>query len=129
MLYGIVEEIPVLSKAPAEIETMEWIEGSLELSYRTIFYYSDGTNTFARNLTEAGFSVYPNPVRENVTFNWNHNQATLLLEIYQVTGSRIFEKQISSGIPVSLAEIDNGIYFFKLNNGKQTLHSGKLIKK
>jgi hypothetical protein len=129
MLYGIVEEIPVLSKAPAEIETMEWIEGSLELSYKTIFYYSDGTNTFASNLNEAGFSVYPNPVQENVTFNWSQNQATLLLEIYQVTGSRIFEKQIISGFPVSLAEIDNGMYFFKLNNGKQTLHSGKLIKK
>lgn len=129
MLYGIVEEIPVLSKAPAEIETKEWVGGSLQLSYKTIFYYSDGTNTFADNLNEAGFSVYPNPVQENVTFNWSQNQATLLLEIYQVTGSRIFEKQITSGIPVFLAEIDSGIYFFKLNNGKQTLHSGKLIKR
>ena len=129
LFFGIIEEIPVSGKAVKEIETMEWNEGTAKLSSKTTFYYSGGTNTFAENLNKAEFSVYPNPAREHVTFKWNENLSSLSLEIYQVTGSRIFEKQISSGIPVSVNEIDNGIYFFRLNNGKQTVYSGKLIKK
>lgn len=129
LFFGIVEEAPMSGKAVKEIETMEWMEGTSKLSSKTIFYYSAGISTSAENLKNAGFSFYPNPTSESVTFNWNEKQSTLSLEIYQLTGSRIMEKQINSGVPVSIAEIKNGIYFFKLNNGKQTVHSGKLIKK
>lgn len=129
LFYGIVEETPMFGKAVKEIETMEWVEGTSKLTETTTFYYSTATNTFTDRISVAGFSVYPNPAQDKVTFNWSENQATLSLEIYQVTGGRILEKQISSGIPVSVAEINNGIYFFKLNNRKQTVYSGKLIKK
>jgi len=129
MYFGIVEEKPVSGKAVAEIETMEWTEGTSQLSAKTIFYYSGETSTNSDQLHKAGFSVYPNPVGQNVTFSWSGSQPTLSLEIYQATGSRILEKQISSGTPVTLEGMDNGIYFFKLNKGSQTLHSGKLVKK
>ncbi|MEE4285765.1 MAG: T9SS type A sorting domain-containing protein [Mariniphaga sp.] len=129
LFYGIVEETPMFGKAVKEIETMEWIEGTQMLTEKTSFYYSAATNTFANQISEAKFSVYPNPSSDNVTFKWNEKQVNLSLEIYQVAGSKILEKHISSGIPVSLNGIDSGIYFFKLNNEKQTIYSGKLIKK
>jgi hypothetical protein len=129
MYFGIVEEMPVSGKAVAEIETMEWLEGTSQLSAKSIFYYSGGINTFADNPNVTGFSVYPNPAMEHVTFNWSENHPTLSLDIYQITGSRTLHKQIVSGTPVSLSGMDNGIYFFKLSKGSQTLHSGKLVKK
>jgi hypothetical protein len=129
MYFGIVEEMPVSGKAVAEIETMEWLEGTSQRSAKSIFYYSGGINTFADKPNVNGFSVFPNPATEHVTFRWSENHPTLSIEIYQITGSRILEKQISSGTPVSLSGMDNGIYLFKLNKGNQTLYSGKLIKK
>lgn len=75
------------------------------------------------------FLFIPTRASDKVTFNWKENKATLFLEIYQVAGARILKKQVSSGIPVSLAGMDDGIYLFKLNDGKQTVHTGKLIKR
>lgn len=129
LFWGIVEETPVSGKAIAEIETMEWMEGTSKVTDKTIFYYSEGTNTFADKPVNVNFSVFPNPVSEKVTFNWSGNQSELSLEIYQLTGSRVLEKTVNSGQPVSLAGMENGIYLFKLKNGKQSIHTGKLVKK
>lgn len=129
MLYGVVEEFPVFGKAIAEIETMELMEGTLQFSYKTIFYYSEGTNTFAEDVNKMHFSLFPNPASESVTFSWNGNSEKLNLEIFHITGAKIMEREISSGAPVSVSTLENGIYFYKLQKGKQTEHAGKLIKK
>ncbi|WP_372947843.1 T9SS type A sorting domain-containing protein [Mariniphaga sp.] len=129
LFYGIVEEFQVPGKAVKEIETMEWNEGTSQLSAKTIFYYSAGTNTYADNLNKAGFSIYPNPASETVIFNWDSNQEKLNLEVFQIAGAKIFQRLINSGDPVSVSALENGIYLYKLQNGTETLHSGKLIKK
>ena len=128
LLFGVVET-PTFGKAPDEINTYEMEDATLEHTSKMKFYYSTGTSTFAEKISDAGFSVYPNPASDKVTFNWKENKATLFLEIYQVAGARILKEQVSSGIPVSLAGMDDGIYLFKLNDGKQTIHTGKLIKR
>lgn len=129
LFFGIVEEAPMSGKAVKEIETMEWTEGTSHLSSKTIFYYSAGTNTSANHLSTLKFSVYPNPVSETVTFNWSGNHSTLLLAIYQLTGKKVLEQPVTSGRPVSLPTIGNGIYLFQLKDGTQSIHKGKLIKK
>ncbi len=129
MLFGIVEEFPVLSKAVAEIETMEWMEGTARLASNTTFYYSAGTTTNVTNLENFTVSVYPNPFIETVTLRWKNSYEPLKLEIYQISGSRVKEVQAISGEPVSLAGLQSGVYLFKLKNNSETLHTGKLVKK
>lgn len=129
LFFGIVEEAPISGKAVKEIETMEWLEGTSELSSKTIFYYSAGTNTFANFNSNIKFSVYPNPASESVTFSWSGDHSTLLLGVYQLSGKKVLEMPVTSGHPVSLSAIGNGIYLFELKDGKQSIHKGKLVKK
>ena len=117
------------NKAIAGINTFKMLNGSWKNTDKTTFYYSAATST---NIAEFGntlFSVYPNPASEYVNFNWKGNYESLSLEMYLLTGAKVMEQITFSGKPVSISKLENGIYFFRLLNGQQTLHAGKLIKK
>ncbi|MBW6535044.1 MAG: T9SS type A sorting domain-containing protein [Mariniphaga sp.] len=129
MFHMGVSTNPSLNKVITMVKTSLMIEGIWIHSETTTFHYSDDPSLNIEGIEENLVSLYPNPFTETVTLRWKNSYEPLKLEIYLVTGSRILEKQINSGIPVSLAGIDNGIYFFKLNNGKKTVYSGKLVKK
>jgi hypothetical protein len=117
------------NKAITEIKTYDSVDGSYVHTETTTFYYSDvtssGIETFEGNL----ISLYPNPAEKTVTFWWENSYESLNLEIYQISGSRVKEIKTFSGKPVSIAGLHSGVYYFKLNNEKQTIYSGKLIKK
>lgn len=117
------------SKAIAVMNTSEMLNGSWKNTDKTTFYYSSATST---NIVEFGntlFSVYPNPANEHVNFNWKGNYESLSLEIYQNTGSKVLEQITYSGKPVSISKLGNGVYFYKLLNGQQIMHTGKMIKR
>ncbi len=75
------------------------------------------------------FTVYPNPASKSVSFRWKGSYERLTLEMYQITGVKILEQTTNPGRAVSISGFENGIYFFKLLNGQQVVHTGKLIKK
>lgn len=109
--------------------TFEMVNGSWKNTEKMVFYYSGGTST---NIDENGtnsFSVYPNPASNLVSFRWNGNYANLNLELYQITGVKVLEQMTFPGEVISISRLQNGIYLFKLLNGNQTVHAGKLIKR
>jgi hypothetical protein len=128
-LFGMEDETAVFYKAPAEINSYAIADGTWSHSEKIIYYYSSGTATNVQPLQTLMVSMFPNPVSSHVTFHWNAPYEQLSLEILQTTGTKIFEKNISSGMEVPVSQLENGLYFYRLMNKQQTILSGKMIKK
>jgi len=129
LLGGIGETTEfIYNKAISGTNTFEMINGSWKNTEKTVFYYSGGTST---NIDQSGntlFNVYPNPASNTVSFRWKGNYDNLTLELYQITGVKALVKLTFPGELISISKLENGIYFFKLLNGQQVVHTGKLIK-
>jgi hypothetical protein len=108
--------------------SIENINGEWKETGKTTIYYSGGTSTDIKEIENALFDVYPNPATESVSFRWKENYENLTLVLYQVTGARVMEQITSSGKSVSISDLKNGVYFYKLMDGQKSVKTGKLIK-
>ncbi|KAF2517642.1 S8 family serine peptidase [Flavobacterium foetidum] len=79
-------------------------------------------------IAETAFSVYPNPVKTNVSFSFLNENSTAMVAIYSVLGQKMLEKQITAIEPdISLQSLQSGLYFYTFDS--DNLHkSGKIIK-
>jgi len=129
IFYGMVDQsFESFNKVPVQFNYYEKINGNWVNTEKSILYYSEGTSTGINKLESPVVSVYPNPASEFINVSWNGHIDGLSLEIYQITGAKVIEQTAYSGMPVSISKLENGIYFFKLLNGHQLVHSGKMIK-
>jgi hypothetical protein len=117
------------NKLVTGVNTYQMINGNWEIDEKSTFYYSGGIPTGVDDIKNAVVAVYPNPATESVTFMWKDNYNGLDLEIYQMTGARVLAQKAFSGKLVPVSHLENGVYFYKLKDGSQTLFSGKMIKK
>ncbi len=122
-----IEEIN-FTKQITGIKTSDMINGVWKETDKTTIYYSGGTPTNISETDDSFFAAYPNPATESVSFKWKGNFEELTLEMYQITGAKVLEQNTLSGKSVSLSKLERGVYFFKLMDGKEIVHSGKLIK-
>jgi hypothetical protein len=128
-LFGMEESTDVsYNKAITGINSFEMQNGSWKNTEKTVFYYSAATSTSIEETSNTLFTAYPNPASNSVNFSWKANYESLSLEMYQITGAKVIEQTTYPGKPVSISKLENGIYFFKLLNGQQLIHTGKLIK-
>ena len=79
-------------------------------------------------IAEAAFSVYPNPVKNTVTFSFLNETNTASVTIYSVLGQKLIEEKINNSNPVlSLQTLQSGLYFYSFD--ADNLHkTGKIIK-
>jgi len=128
-LYGVNEADFALNKAITLINSFEMINASWKNTGKTTFYYSGGTSTNITEFENSVVNVYPNPASESVNFSWKGNNEALSLQIYQITGAKVIEQTVYSGKPVSISQLENGVYLYKLLNGQQNVKTGKMIKR
>jgi hypothetical protein len=108
--------------------------GTGKLFYRLKQVDMDGRFTYSPVVTivvnRKGNEIIaiPNPAKNEITFSTFSGKAKV--EIYNHVGQQIKNSQVQSGIPVSIQELANGVYYFKLfdNAGKTILKTGKFIK-
>lgn len=77
-------------------------------------------------VTSKSTVIYPNPVSDQLNIKFSDNQELASLEIYSITGNRVFSSKKND---VDVSSLSKGIYLvkIKLANGKVETH--KLIKK
>ena len=87
-------------------------------------------NALANNqFSTDGFSVYPNPVNEEVTFSFPSNANSREISIYNNLGQEIVRIKSDNRLEViSLLSFESGIYFYKIAAANEIL-TGKIIKK
>ncbi len=75
--------------------------------------------------------TYPNPTTESVTFELQNLDGRNTLEIFDVSGKRLIQKQFevngNFSETISLDGMPNGIYFYKITNDENSF-DGKLVK-
>ena len=86
-----------------------------------------GIDSFS-DLENEALTVYPNPVKSEVSFLFSNKNNTASIVIYSVLGQKIIEKQISSqNALLSLESLKSGLYFYTFD--ADGLHqTGKIIK-
>ena len=76
-----------------------------------------------------GYSVYPNPVNEEVTFSFPSNAIPREISIFNNLGQMVINKSNLNQIQnISLQSLESGIYFYKIAAANENF-TGKLIKK
>lgn len=74
------------------------------------------------------FSVYPNPFEDQITIQWTDLGTIGQLQMYNVTGQLIWQKEIQSNQIISVSHLKPEMYFYTLQS-EALLKSGKIIKK
>jgi hypothetical protein len=127
-LFGFNEAYDEYNKPLSEINSFEMQEGNWVPTDKTNFYYSDETYTSVPQNRLVQLMVYPNPASDHIFVKWDGTHQ-LSMEVYQVTGAKAMEMLIYPGQEISISHLQKGIYIYKVLNNRQTLLSGKLIKK
>jgi hypothetical protein len=78
------------------------------------------------------FKIYPNPACNNLFIEYNGNEIFINcnLEVYNILGELVFEKEISSfgkEITLSLNDFPNGIFYLKISSEGKLISSNKFI--
>ncbi|MDQ6469308.1 S8 family serine peptidase [Flavobacterium sp. LHD-80] len=98
------------------------------------FNYGYGIPNFGANLgvndflLSSTFSVFPNPAKTTISFQFPEENYTASVVIYSLLGQKLIEKQITNQNPfLSVETLNNGLYFYTFD--AEGLHkTGKIIK-
>jgi hypothetical protein len=82
-------------------------------------------------------NVYPNPAYQEINIEWkNKSRDNLTIQLFDLTGRKIFEKNIANEYNASSSDIllkvdemgvNKGTYILKVNNGKETSQTKIII--
>ena len=129
IIYGMKDRFMIpFNKLVIETTTYDMINGSWVNTEKTTYHYSITLATGVKDYTTISVLVYPNPVHENLTIQWNGIYNELTFDLYHLNVSKVSEQIIYPGKTISIANLVNGIYLLKLNDGKQQVYTSKLVK-
>ena len=83
----------------------------------TGFIFINVIVTGINELDANSFSVYPNPVSNELNVRINDTEITLV-EVFNITGKRLIAQGIEEHIAISTQNLTNGLYFVRLSNSK-----------
>jgi hypothetical protein len=92
--------------------------------YKYIAYYSE--HNFIRKIPETNIYVYPNPASEYLLFHSPYISESAIVEIFDMSGKKVMEKDISDDMQISVNQLAHGIYLYRLNYSG-TIYRGKVI--
>lgn len=90
-------------------------------NFETAFYnYNNYTASLEDNLL-INLKISPNPVKNSFKIqNLENSSATYLLQIFNILGKKVFEKQIVNETNIDISTLKKGIYFAKILNDKSS---------
>jgi len=110
---------------PNTIST-SFTESDMVIDYIRVYNESSLSNlTFDENTK---FSIYPNPVIDNLNVSFNSEVSISKLQVYTINGSLLIEKEISEKtrqLVYNFSDLKSGFYFVKmaLDNGQQVIRN------
>ena len=81
-------------------------------------------------LSNANVSLYPNPVSNQLNIDFgNYKQEVIKMELIDITGKMLMQKQLlQPGNSINLSDLDAGMYFVRLSNGKTSATHKIMVK-
>ena len=109
-----------------------------EAEYYILAVYSDGCTSASETLVGIGYPntlsemetgkalIYPNP--SNGTFTLNLGKGQWDVEVYDITGRKVFESRMEGRSVLDLGQCQKGIYFLKATSESQSLTTKVVIR-
>lgn len=84
---------------------------------KTIEIISTATGNISRNTMSPVVSIYPNPVKSNLTINFRGLAGERKVSLFDLYGHILFEKQTNEiSLNLSLSKITSGIYYLRVQD-------------
>lgn len=90
---------------------------SVEVDYKAIDVYIELTTSSVGEIAGESFTVYPNPVADNITISGNLDGGTA--SIYNMTGVKVMEWNINSQSK-DVSDLVSGIYFIEITKDNES---------
>ncbi len=125
--YFVPDYCNLIVNKPVDFISYDFEEGNWVNDWKGTYHYSTVNVTSVSGVSVKDYSIYPNPVSDNVIFNITNSNNTFTFELYSSQGRKLISKEITNNGQLSLEGLAKGIYLYNLNiDGK--IQSGKLIK-
>ncbi|MEO5571506.1 MAG: T9SS type A sorting domain-containing protein [Bacteroidia bacterium] len=72
--------------------------------------------------------IYPNPLHDIIHINSTMNFAAIEFFLYDATGREVMDKKFNRDASVTVSQLGEGIYFYKIKDVKGVVVNGKLVK-
>ncbi len=74
-------------------------------------------------------TFYPNPVVDQINWQWNDNQSASqpVFTLFTVNGQLVDQFQLNNKGSRDLSHLSAGIYFYSVDEGKTRIQSGKIL--
>lgn len=135
--FGLDEEvsIDIPRGGSVQLEVIEEYVGKAMNEYPVLYFentletVSLVTSVDLTAVEEQGNSltkVYPNP--SNGTFNLNLGEGQWNVEVYDITGRKVYENRLGGYSAIDLSSCQKGIYFLKAKNESEEITSKLVIR-
>ncbi|MEI6577244.1 MAG: T9SS type A sorting domain-containing protein [Bacteroidota bacterium] len=92
------------------------------------FYYSTIALSGIDNLDDLNFNIYPNPALDYVIFSWKSVKPEYFIELYDLSARKVMDAKVARDNPLYLGGLSDGLYIYKLMDGKAIVKTGKIVK-
>jgi hypothetical protein len=97
------------------------------------YFYIDDVSLERCDLTglseenEFFVNVFPNPLKDKLTVNINHNEFSEII-LYDITSGILVQQTFTNTTTINTEQLAKGIYFYTLRNRNGIIKNGKVIK-
>lgn len=114
----------------SETEMSNLQHSGFDTSSVVTYYYSEKpiTSGFDEFDKQHFIKVYPNPAFNNLFFMFSENGLNFHIEVYDINGKLLKVEDCISSTKISIRDLSNGIYLYRIYNDKEN-YSGKFIVK
>jgi hypothetical protein len=110
-----------------QVYGQQWQDSDWKLSKNTAYYFSENPEVGIASSSNAQFSIYPNPVSDNVLV-YTGLPETTICEIRDISGRLIYSEIFSTETQIQMQGFTPGIYILLITGESILTHSEKLIK-
>lgn len=110
--------------ATAEYFIMSVYSDGCEAPSETLI--GEGIPSSVNELESGSTLVYPNP--SNGTFNLNLGEGQWVVEVYDITGRKVYENRMGGRSVLDLGKCQKGLYFMKASGESRSLTSKVMIR-
>ena len=77
-------------------------------------------------IEEVNIKILPNPANNYLIVDFINGSKTAILELYDVTGKMVYQKEVYENEQIQVSPLKRGIYVYKLNHQKK-IRTGKIM--
>lgn len=93
------------------------------------YYYSPMDVTGINDQEALKTTVFPNPATDFLNFQWNGNQSVLNVELFNVTGKKVFTGMVGNNSKLPIQSYPEGLYLVRILDGNKTVKTEKVYFK